>query len=323
MNRPDVPESLKRFLESYTTYYVVGHEEPDGDCVCSALAFRSFLTRRNKTVKLFDVGPFDRPEIKRFAPHFRSDLPRRERELDANPAVVILDCSTAERIGALASDMRGLPTAVIDHHAAGKPFGDPRFRDTGAPSASYLVQLVIESLGETPTKEEAEYLLLALGTDTGYFRHLDYGTGDAFRAAARLVDAGASPKGVYDQMYGGKQLGARKLLARQLERAERIGDFIITYERAEDTEELGKENRESDTLYQLLTTIDGCRALALVREVDQSSCTGSLRSTDDTNVGAIAARFGGGGHPRAAGFLAQKPWYEVVDELKAIFASVL
>ena len=323
MSTPAVPSALKTFLTAHETYYVIGHEEPDGDCICSSLAVAQFLRRRGKKVKLFNEGPFDRPEIRRFAESFRSELPRRERELDDGPAALVLDCSTAARIGSLASDVEGLPTAVIDHHASGEPFGNPRYLVTSAPSTSFLIQLVIESFGETPTSEEAELILLAIGTDTGYFRHLDHGSGDAFRAVARLVDAGASPKSVYDRMYGGKHLAARKLLARQLERAERIGDFIITYELAEDTEEFGKENRESDTLYRLLTTIDGCRALALVREVDHGSCTGSLRSTDDTDVGVIAERFGGGGHPRAAGFLAHKPWHEVVDELKTIFEEVL
>lgn len=323
MNHPGVPDALRDFLETYDTYYIIGHEEPDGDCVCSSLATASYLARRGKTVKLFNDGPFDRSEIQSFGDSFRSELPRRERELDDNPAVLVLDCSTPERIGSLARDVEGLPTAVIDHHASGEPFGNPRYLVTSAPSTSYLIQLVIESFGDTPTTQEAELILLAIGTDTGFFRHLDHGTGNTFRAVARLVDAGASPKAVYDRMYGGKSLAARKLLARQLARAERIGDFIITYEREEDTAEFGKENRESDTLYRLLTTIDGCRALALVREVDQGSCTGSLRSTDDTDVGEIAARFGGGGHPRAAGFLAQRPWDEVVDELKTIFSRLL
>jgi phosphoesterase RecJ-like protein len=323
MNNTGVPESLRVFLDAYDTYYLIGHIDPDGDCICSALATAAFLERRGKAVKLFNEGPFDRPEIREYAHHFRDELPRRERELDDRPAVVVLDCSTQERIGTMASDVEGLPTAVIDHHASGQPFGNPRFLQKTAPSTSYLIQLVIESFGMRPTAYEAELILLAIGTDTGFFRHLDRDTGDTFRAVARLVDAGASPKSTYEKMYGGKSLAARKLLARQLERTEEVADgqFIITYERADDTEEFGKENRESDTLYRLLTTVDGCRALALVREVDQGSCTGSLRSTDDTDVGEIAAQFGGGGHPRAAGFLAQRPWNEVVHELKAIFAT--
>lgn len=323
MGDTGVPEALREFLQTYSTYYIVGHVDPDGDCICSALAMARFLRRRGKSAKLFNEGPFDRPEIRSYAEYFRSDLPRREREVDERPAVVVLDCSTAERIGSLASDVDGLPTAVIDHHASGEPFGAPRYLVTTAPSTSYLIQRVIESYADVPTREEADLILLALATDTGFFRHLDEGSGEAFRAVGRLVDAGASPKNTYETMYGGKSLAARKLLARLLDRAEGVhgSTFIITYELADDTEELGKENRESDTLYRLLTTIEGCRALALVREIDPSSCTGSLRSTDDTDVGEIAVRFGGGGHPRAAGFLAQRPWHDVVEELKEIFAA--
>lgn len=320
----DPPQALLDFLDTYETYYLVGHIEPDGDCLASSLALGSFLRRRGKRVRHFNEGPFFRPEVKRFEEHFEGGLSVEEALSERNAATVILDCSTPERVGNLGAALRELPAAVIDHHSAGEPYGDVSYIVPTAPATSLLVQKTIEATGSELTPEEAEYALFALSTDTGFFRHLDIGSDVAFHATARLVAAGASPRRVFDMIYGGKSLASRKLIARVLSRTETRhgGRYMISYETAADTAEFGRENRDSDTLYQLMMGTRGCEVIALLREDTASSCTGSLRSNNDIDVGAVAQRFGGGGHKRAAGFLVQKPWQTVMDELKSIFDDI-
>ncbi len=315
---------LVQFLSSYETYYLVGHIEPDGDCLASSLALGSYLARMGKTVKHFNEGPFFRPEVKRFESRFRTTLRVEEVRKDQGAAAVILDCSTPDRVGKLGDALRELPTAVIDHHSAGKPYGDVAYIASTAPSTSILVQKTIEAAGDPLTAEEAELILFALSTDTGFFRHLDIGSEEAFAATSRLVAAGASPKRVFDMIYGGKTLASRKLMARVLGRTQTLGNgrYMITYETAADTGEFGRENRDSDTLYQLLMGTRGCEVIAVLREETESSCTGSLRSSEDVDVGAIAQRFGGGGHKRAAGFLVERPWQVVMEELKEILHTL-
>lgn len=321
---PEPPGALLEFLQAYETYYLVGHIEPDGDCLASSLALGSFLERLGKTVKHFNEGPFFRPEVKRFEEQFRSALTREEITRDENPATVVLDCSTAERVGGLAAALDGLPAAVLDHHSAGEPYGDVSYIVPTAPATSILVQKTIEASTLELTAREAKLILFALSTDTGFFRHLDVGSSASFSAAARLVEAGASPKDTFNQIYGGKSLASRKLMARLISRTETLrgGRFMLTYETAEDTAEFGRENRDSDMLYQLLMGTRGCEVIGLLREESETSCTGSLRSNNDIDVGAIAQRFGGGGHKRAAGFLAERPWQTVLEELKAVLADL-
>ncbi len=321
---PDPGRKLLDFLAEHDTYYLVGHIEPDGDCLASSLALGSYLERTGKRVKHFNEGPFFRPEVKRFEDRFRTNLSKDEVLADENPAAVILDCSTPERVGNLGAALRDLPAAVIDHHSAGEPYGDVTYIVPTAPATSLLVQKTIESAGASPTTEEAEYILFALSTDTGFFRHLDVGSGEAFEATGRLVTAGASPKKVFEMIYGGKSLASRKLMARLMMRVETLheGRYMVTYETARDTAEFGRENRDSDTLYQLLMGTRGCEVVALLREETSTSCTGSLRSSNDVDVGLIAKRFGGGGHKRAAGFLVERPWQTVMEELKTILHDV-
>lgn len=312
------PSELLEFLSSHQTYYLVSHTEPDGDCLASSLALGHYLERSGKTVKHFNEGPFVRSEILEFAPRFHDSITSEEIARDADPAAVVLDCSTKERVGGLAAALDALPVAVLDHHAAGEPYGDVAYVDATAPSTTVLVQGAIEAAGDTPDAEEADLILFGLSTDTGFFRHLDVGSGRAFRAVARLVDGGASPKEIFNRMHGGKTLAARKLLGRLLDRVETVagGRIALTYERQDDTEEFGRENRDSDTLYQLLMGTKNCTVIALIREEEPGTCTGSLRSSDDTDVSTVARSFGGGGHKRAAGFMLEESLDETYAQVR-------
>ncbi|MFP4373792.1 MAG: DHH family phosphoesterase [Spirochaetaceae bacterium] len=318
MHEYSPPPELLEFLSSHRTYYLISHTEPDGDCLASSLALGHYLERAGKRVKHYNEGPFVRAEIRELAGLFRETLSEEEIGADEDPAAVVLDCSTRERVGSLGEALDAVPVGVIDHHAAGEPFGDIVYVDAEAPSTSILVQGAIEGAGCEPDREEAELILFGLSTDTGFFRHLDVGSGRTFRAVARLVDLGASPKDTFNRMNGGKTLAARKLLGRLLERVETAagGKIALTYETRADTAEFGRENRDSDTLYQLLMGTRKCSVIALIREEDERTCTGSLRSSDDTDVSRVAKSFGGGGHMRAAGFMIEESLAETCDRVR-------
>jgi len=295
------------FLKRYSAYIIVGHKEPDGDCVGSQLALASFLRRQGKKAVPLSAGPFTRTEIAAYETSFGQSLEGLALE-EGSTAVVVLDCSSVSRIGAIAQLLpAGLPLAIIDHHASGQvDEGDAPAVSLVCPSApavTYLVQLLIEEAGERPSTEEAELLLFGLCTDTGFFRHLDLGSGPVFAAAARLVEAGASPKRAFDMMNGGKPFASRKLMGELLSRAETHydGKLIVTSMGLEDQERYGLVGRDSDMLYQLLMTVAGMEVAVVVRQESPSDCTVGFRSRKLVDVAAIAATFGGGGHRLAAG----------------------
>ena len=294
-------ESVMRFLTDHDTYLLLGHKEPDGDCLASPLAFASFLRRRGKRAHAYCEGPFTRPEIAAFEDRFAARVSPADRAGDA--AAIVLDCSTADRTGELGKDIQGLPTLVIDHHAAGEPFGDERLIVPAVPATALIVQFLIEMLGDRPTQEEAALLLFATCTDTGFFRHLRTDTGFVFRAVARLVDAGASTEAAYQRMFGARAFERRVMLGRMLARTERLYDGLLLYtaQYARDRAEIGDTGRGDDELYTLLQTVAGAEALLVVREERPGECSVSMRSTTAVDVGSCARTLGGGGHPQAAG----------------------
>ena len=317
MNKEISPDLLTA-LQEHKSFIIIGHKDPDGDSLSSQLAMASFLKRRGKEAFPVSPGPFNRKEIAEKEKFFLKHIP--DTESKEATLVVVVDCSTLDRIDYLAEETDGYKIAVIDHHSAGKTFGDIIYIDPDAPSVTYMIHNIIESMGETPTREEAELLLFGLATDTGFFRHLETGTGKVFKAAGRLIDAGGSPKEVFAEMYGNRTLESRILLGKLLMNSESLcgGRLIFVVETKEDVSRFGRENRDSDFLYQLLTGVEKVEAVALLRYESEYEISVGLRSTGDIDVGAIAKSFGGGGHKKAAGFSSENSFSEVKKDLLTV-----
>jgi len=317
-----VPASLLEFLRSGKRFIVAGHKEPDGDCVGSQLALVSVLGRMGKHALACSAGPFKRPEIVPYAPFF-VDKPSDGDLEDAR--VLIMDCSNATRTGDLEPYLKDLPLGIIDHHATSENYGNVSYVDSGAPSVTFMVLALVEALGLSPTREEAELLFFGLCTDTGFFRHVDEGGEAVFECAARLVRAGASPKRTFLAMNGGKSLGSRVLMGKVLSRAEAHfgGRLLISTETQEETELYGMQGRDSDALYQLLQSVDGVDAVVLMRQETSDNCTVGFRSRGSVDVAAIAARFGGGGHKQAAGLSVSGRVEDLREQILAAFGEVL
>lgn len=316
------PEQVLDALCSAESLVLVGHEEPDGDCVASQLALGEFLESRGKRVGIYSAGPFNRYEIRDFAPRFRTAI--EAHTLRANPVAVLLDCASAERTGSLAAQLIELRTVVIDHHppdSRERAFGDLRWVDSDAPATSYLVQLLIEAGGTPLTPALAQLLLLGLCTDTGFFCHVPAGNTAAFEAAARLVASGASPRVTHEHIYGGRSLAHRRLLGTLLQRTEQFhqGRVLFTYQSLADLQPLGDGPTGNDELYQLLRTVADSDVLAFVREHPGGGCRVSMRSGVGVDVAAVARMFGGGGHHQAAGF----SWPGSVEELRPLLIARL
>jgi bifunctional oligoribonuclease and PAP phosphatase NrnA len=305
------------FIQRYQSFLVLGHKEPDGDCVASQVALAALLRAVGKDPSLHSAGPFDRPEIGQFASQFTADIPAARRA-GAATAVIIVDCSTPDRTGSLGAKVQGIPTLVIDHHSAGTDFGDARMVDSSAPASTMLILALFEAFGKKPDAATARMLLFGLCTDTGFFRHLGGGSEETYRSVARLVELGTSTADVYMLVYGRRELSSRKLLAEMLQRTESHagGKLLVTWQTISDRERLQAHQRGEDEVYRLLQTVNGNVVVALIKEEAEGRFSVGLRSSQTVDVGAIAASLGGGGHRQASGF-------DIEGTLESVKAAVL
>lgn len=303
------------FLRAHQSFLILGHKEPDGDCVASQLTIATIVSALGKKASIHSVGPFDRPEIEGFADRFAPAIPDEKL---AGAAVIIVDCSTPDRTGDLGARVEGLPTLVIDHHSAGETFGTVRYVDDAAPSTTFLIFSLFEALKVEVDPQTAHLLLFGFCTDTGFFRHLGPGSPEIFRTLSRLAACGTSPAEVYMMIYGRRDLSGRRLLGELLLRVQthREGRLLITWQTAQDRERNGAGQRGEDELYRLLQTVRGAVVVAFIKEERSGVYSVGLRSNSTVDVGKIAAGFGGGGHRQAAGF-------DIKGTLDSIKATVI
>lgn len=317
--------AFKNFIDSHENFIIAGHKEPDGDCISSCLGISYILTHFGKEYKLVNAGPFKRSEIKKFAGLFSNKIPFMSNTDRKTCGLIITDCSELSRLGDIEGDFSGLDSFIIDHHLTSVSESSNSIIDSTSPAAACIVQQLYENLVGPLTEEASKTLFFGMATDTGFFRFLDTNSSEVFKATSRLVEAGANPRTIYDDITSGKGWNTRKLLGLMLSRAERKlgGKLVVTWETIEDTHKYGQDGRDSDSLYQLMLATAGVEAVVFVRQETDHNCTLGFRSKNDVDVSEIAAKFGGGGHKNASGGSVEGEINTLIPAIVKEFAKVL
>jgi len=313
-----IPSSIREGFSSYKKFILMGHEQPDADCLCSQLGLAALLKELGKDVRVIAKGPFTRPETKELEPLFETNW---SYPTNNGTLLVLLDCSDISRTGFPVDELEAFDLMIIDHHASGSSEGKYRYIDAASPSTTLLIQGLWDEYGMKPDEETSSYLFFGFATDTGFFRHLEKESGPVFNRVAEMIDGGASPNSTFKRINAGRELACRRLMGRLLERARFYCNdkIIISWEDKNDREELGVDDRDSDRLYQLLQSVAGCEAVALIREESETLCIVGLRSNNHIDVGRIASVLGGGGHMKAAGCAVESGREAVQKRLIGLF----
>ena len=309
------------FINNQTHFVVAGHSEPDGDCLSSSIVLASVLRKIGKKAIAYNEGPFHRGEINEYENEILSEIPIEYFNQKIKPSLILVDCSTPNRIGKISEDIDKFSTAVIDHHASGDDFGDVRFIDIESPSTTLLIQRLTNKLNIKLDENEANLLFFGFCTDTGFFKHLSNKRHEEMNQVAQLMQEGADPKKCYYQMTGGKTVESRLFLGRLLSRIEfhHNKSVIIIYDTKEDIQEFGEDSRDADAIYSQLFSIEGTEVVIYIKYKDSQTYSVGLRAVSKINVGEIASTLGGGGHKLASG-LRYKGKY---NKLKKILISLV
>ncbi len=319
-------DELKSFINTHNFFFIVGHKEPDGDCITSCLGIAAILDYFGKPYQLLSAGPFKRNEVIRWQEQFSDTMEFQDEAERKNSGLFICDCSELVRLGEIDGDLKGFDTFVIDHHkTSGLEEGFQGYVNGDAPACAFLIQLFYEALIGPVPAELAKTLFFGICTDTGFFRFLTDKSSEVFAAVSRLVADGADPRSTYREINSGKPYSTRKLLGVLLGKAERYldGRLVVTYESLEDTKKWGLDGRDSDSLYQLLLSAKGVEAVAFLRQDTPASCTGGFRSQDKIDVSVVAAKFGGGGHKNASGMSCNGRVETLIPQIVKEFARIM
>ena len=291
---------------------LVSHRDPDPDTIGSALALGLGLESLGKQISWHCADPV--PEQQRFlhgSERFTQEPPPEDVDL-----VVTVDFGSVDR-AKFALPAR--PTLVnIDHHASNDNFGTANLVDVTAAASAELVSRVIDALGIKWTPEMATAALVGIMTDTGSFQFPSTDA-RALDRAARLREAGADLQAITYNIFRNKRFEALKLWGFAFSRLvrEQGGQLVWTEIRAGDIGAAEARDEDISGLVEQVARSAGMR-VALLFNAQTGSVKVSCRTSQwepSVDASALMARFGGGGHVRAAGALIEGDLADVRDRV--------
>ncbi len=283
------------------SFLVAPHQSPDGDALGSALGLALGLQALGKKVKVYNPDPV--PYSLRFLPGSERVTPVLA-EGERYDASFLVDCADLERIGPAFQNHPGLGTKIVlDHHARSRREGDLNLVEPAAASSGMVVLKVLKALKVRIDRGIATNIYVTLATDTGNFRYSNVNAG-VFETARDLAKAGVVPGDVSRELYERQPKERLKLLPEVLKTLafyfeERVAVIFVTREMYRQT---GGARDMSEDFIEFPRSIGTVEVAVFLRETDDGRVKASLRSKEYVDVSRIAARFGGGGHVRAAGF---------------------
>jgi len=288
------------------------HAKPDGDALGSVAALVAALGRGGGREVIGGLVPPVAEPLRRLEGY--RFLETWEAETIALPEAeltVIVDTGAWSQLGPMraALEARLDRTLILDHHLSGDVPARHRLVEPGAAAACELVAGLIERIEPEAlgTPGVAESLFAGLASDTGWFRFSNT-TPRTHRLAAELMEFGVDHAAVYRKLEQTERPEKLALMARALGslKFHAGGRFALIALAGEDFRETGARAEETERLIDLPQILIDVEVVALVCESEDG--TGpvrvSLRSkpgAEAVDVAEVAARFGGGGHARAAG----------------------
>jgi len=315
-----VPEEvLVPFRRDRGRVLLLGHVHPDADVLGTLLALGLALEDRGWTATL--GGPHPAPAVLSFLPGVTRY--RTLTALDGRFDVAVLtDCPDPARTEGLIDLAKASASTVvnIDHHPDNRRYGHVNWVEPVAAATGELVYALLRELGIPITPGIATNLFTAIHTDTGSFRYSNV-TPATFRIAAELVAAGADPALVSNALYERRDAGALRALGDVLRRVELSDDGRLAWLVLP---EGSVEERfvEAEDLVNYPRSIGSVRVACLIRERG-GQVKISLRGKGDVDVSRIAHRFGGGGHPNAAGCSVAGSLGKVTADVLAVAATAI
>jgi phosphoesterase RecJ-like protein len=301
---------IQRILEGIReseTVCVVGHVRPDGDCIGSQLGLAMALQNQGKKVTCWNEDLMPR-KLAFLDPEQLLQPPKPGRRFDL---VVATDCASFERLGTVGECIHDRKLFInIDHHQSNTRYADINWIAAKQPSTGELIFRLLRAANWAITPPIADCLFTAISTDTGSFQYPNTRP-NTYYVAGKLVDRGANLAKVCNEVYQSYPLSRVRLLRHvynhfHLTHNDRIAYFWL---KKADYARTGAAQDDSEGLIDHIRDIEPVVVACLFEELETDLTRISLRSKSQAvDVNEIAQKFGGGGHPAAAGArIAGKP----------------
>lgn len=303
-------EEIVKVLKEKENILITAHKNPDGDAVGAGLALMLSLKEMGK--KLRFVLQDKIPDTTLFLEGSQAiEIYQEGEDFSAMDCVVFVDCANRERAGKMNAATQDILSINIDHHMSNPHYGDYSYVEHISATSEILTHLLRE-WNFPVTEAVAMALYLGIVNDTGNFSH-DNVTKKTLEAAQYLVEKGARASYIVRNFLNTSSYASLKLLGEALANFVYLPEVkLVHYYLSQAVmKKYGARKEHTEGIVEKLLSYEEASVALFLREEEDGSIKGSMRSKWQVDVNQIAGSFGGGGHVKAAGFSS----YEELDEI--------
>lgn len=285
---------------------IMFHVRPDADAVGSAFALRELLCAMG--ISAYCVCSDELPEKLAFLTDGTqgSVLLEDGMRLDYE-RIISVDSASPAQLGGLFNRLHRDIDIMIDHHASATPYA-ANYIDSNASATGEIIYKIAKrlvkkgKLDAIPTRV-INCVYAAISGDTGGFKFSN-ATAATYRLGAELIKLGAEHAEINHLLFNSKSMTLIRVEGEAARRIRTCADGKVAWISIPFSlrEELGARDEHLETVIDIARSLDGVEvALAIRENADKETYRISMRSATDFDVSYVCARFGGGGHKRAAG----------------------
>ena len=308
----DCAKKLKNLAKEGKKALIIAHRNPDGDAVGSAFALKMIYEALGG--KAYTACAHEVPNYLKFMEMGENKLITEIPE--DYDTIITVDTAAPTQFGELEYLCDKVDFA-IDHHASCTEYSDS-YRDGTACAAGELIFKIYEILmaenAITEIPDAARLIYAAISADSGSFKYSNT-TKNTHLTAARLVEiinsdeSGINCAEIARLLHDSSTLAdlkAKKLCIENLNLTE-DGKIAYVCLEKEMFEKEGLTELDFGASVDIPRSIEGVMAAFVLKEgkfdeeENKTNYRISARSNCNINVADICAKFGGGGHKKAAG----------------------
>jgi len=307
-------KELILWLRNADSLTLIAHVSPDGDTIGSTLALYHALNGSAQLVCEDTIPP-----KYAFLPG-ASDF-RTPDKAHHTKYVLAVDAADLGRLGTAVGIFEAAEyTAVIDHHGTNPGYAQLNRIECDYGATGTIVHELLSEGCWPLTEEIALCLYVAISTDTGNFSFSSTRCRDMQAAAVmvELFDVADTTR----RLFRCRRREYTLLLGAMLSDVRFYADGRIAcgFVTEEMLQKCGAEYSDTEGLIDHLINMEGVEIALLATQ--KNGAKFSVR-TLEADAAAIAKRFGGGGHTRAAGMTVQAAVYEAMDEVVAVACEAM
>lgn len=295
---------LREEVLKHDNYLLMGHLDPDGDCIGSLFALKWYLDALNKSsLVLLSNPPDDKYQILEISSidymTFRDYNLNKKKYYNC----IALDSGDLERLGEGKEIASNCYTVNIDHHIDNPAYGDINYVNSRKAAVGEIIYDFINlDQDYLLDKKIGTAISTAIIADTGGFKYQNT-TAEVFNIMSEMMSLGVDIYNINRAVFGSIEFSSIKLKAKALSTLQLHENRKIAYLEVNQKmlKDVGAEEKETSGLVNYARDIIGVEVGLVFTEIEGKKTKVSLRSNSYCPVNEIAAYFSGGGHPRAAG----------------------